>query len=123
MFPYKNKIDPKFFNGYGVKLAGNGDSRNSYLNATLQLLLNIDRSFTYELFLQIFYYEGKDEPLLALKKVLDEIRDLLEGNRDRMDNLMDSDCSLGKTPPKKKDTVTSPNPAEDPIDTKELVRC
>ena len=48
MFPYQKEADEKYFNGYGVKLGSNENSKNSYVNSILQILINLDRKLSYE---------------------------------------------------------------------------
>ena len=124
MFPYSKHADDKYFNGYGVKLEAHSSARNSYCNSILQLLINIDRKFAHELFAEIFYYEGDDSTLKELKTVLDHIRKILEANKDRMENLRESDVSLGRTPPamRKETIIDGENPVDTPVDTANLVK-
>ena len=96
MFPYLKEADSKYFNGYGVKLSSNDSSKNSYCNAIIQLLINLDRSLGYELFCEIYSYEGTDTILTELKVILAEAAKIFEANKDRMEALIDSDASIGK---------------------------
>jgi len=123
MFAYSHEMDSKYFNGYGVKLKAHDNSKVSYCNAILQMLINLDRQFSYDLFMQVYSYEGDDMVVIALKKVLNKIADIFEANRGRMENLVQSDMSLGKTPPENKGSIHEfANPAEIPVDTEELVK-
>lgn len=102
MFPYQKEADDKYFNGYGVKLSFNQNSKNSYLNSILQILINLDRKLTYELFCEIYSYEGTDAILNELKVVLKEAAKIFEANKERMQALLDSDAVLGKSKSKLK---------------------
>ena len=96
MFPYLKEGDPKYFNGYGVKLSSIDNSKNSYWNAIIQLLINLDRKLTDDLFGEIYDYEGPDTILTELKLVITEVTKIFEANKERMEALIDSDAAIGK---------------------------
>ena len=122
MFPYQKEADEKYFNGYGVKLGSNENSKNSYVNSILQILINLDRKLSYELFFEIYSYEGNDAILSELKTILKEAAKIFEANKERMEALLDSDAVIAKSKGKfKKSSFTSEDPAAKEIDTSDLV--
>lgn len=121
MFPYLKSEEKDVFKGYGVQLKTSSD-KNSYTNCMLQLLLNIDRKFTEDLFRRIYEYKGDDKVIKELKTVFSKVREIMDKNNKRNENLLESDISLGKTPPQ---SAVDPKSLEDfskeEIDTSGLV--
>jgi len=124
MFPYtKPEEDPKYFNGYGVKLMYNNSPKNSYCNSILQLLININRKLAYELFVEIFDYDSDDSILQQLKEVLRQIAQVFEDNKERLSELLESDFGHQKKTGKKQDKSSpSESPAKTFINTASLVK-
>ena len=76
----------------------------------------------YELFFEIYSYEGNDAILSELKTILKEAAKIFEANKERMEALLDSDAVIGKSKDKlKKLSFTSEDPAAKEIDTSDLV--
>lgn len=124
MYAYRTEMDSMYFNGYGVKLKSSRDnSKTSYCNAVLQFLINIDRRLSHDLFAQIYDYGGDDMVLKELKIVFHQIADILEVNRERMDNLVESDIGMSNKPKKKTEILDAENPAETtPVETHNLLK-
>jgi hypothetical protein len=123
MYAYRTQMDSIYFNGYGVKLKSSKDNpKVSYCNSVLQFLINIDRRLSHDLFAQIYDYGGDDMVLKELKTVFHHIADILEGNRERMDNLVESDIGMSKNPKKKTEILDTENPVDTPVGTHNLVK-
>ena len=83
MFAYTSKLDSKYFSLFGAQLKSHHSSKVGYCNSIIQVLLNIDRVFSHDLYVQIYEYQKEDPILKELKKVIDEIREVLQGIEDK----------------------------------------
>ena len=102
MFRHSSQSE-KLFTHYGVKLDANKDSRMSYINAIIQLMINIDREFAREVFAYMMEYKKDDKFIIQLSVMFEQIREVLHTRPH--EEFLDSEISIGKTPPKPKEVV------------------
>jgi hypothetical protein len=120
MYAYNEELETKYFNGYGVKLKTHNSEKTAYCNSIIQLLINIDRAFAHDLYVQIYEYDKEDPILKQLKVIIDNARETLESNRERISlNKSSKKHIVGLT---KSDSIPMPPVHNDPINTDKLVK-
>jgi hypothetical protein len=121
MFAYDTELESKYFNGYGIKLKSHNSEKMAYCNAIIQVLINIDREFAHDLYVQIYLYD-KDDPLIKqLKVVIDNAREMLESNKDRIALTKSAKNNIAGI--NEFDTIHMPPIQANPINTEKLVKC